>query len=154
MHIKDNMFRSFNHFNLDMDSIGSTSIKRNEIRLPYTGELPSRYDTAYLFVRVAPGDVRLVIVARLGEKETRYIIEATPEEISNILWQFFFRETRPGTYATRVGAGLSDYSSTSLDALEELELPDFPELLPLGTDTLISGTLTSMEPISACACFR
>ena len=110
MHIKDDMFRNFNHFNLDMDSIGNTSIKCNEIKLPYIGALPARYDTAYLFVRIAPGDVRLSITARQGKEKTHYIVEASQEEITNLLEPFFFKQTRPGTYMTRFGAGgLSDY---------------------------------------------
>ena len=32
MHIKDNMFRSFNHFNLDPANIGNTSANKYEIR--------------------------------------------------------------------------------------------------------------------------
>lgn len=109
MKIEDILFRGYGDITIDPAKIGSTSIHKHEIRLPYTGELPESYDTAYLFVRVAPGDARLVIVASRGKKETRYLVEATPEEINAILHPFFFKQTKSGTYTTRIDNGLSNY---------------------------------------------
>ena len=108
MTIKDILFRGYDDITLDPAKIGNTSIHKHEIRLPYTGELPESYDTAYLFVRAAPGDTRLVIIASRGKKKTRYLVEATPEEINAILYPFFFRETKSGDY-TRIDNGLSNY---------------------------------------------
>lgn len=96
-------------FTIDPACIDGTSICRHEIRLPYAGALPTSYDKAYLRMRVAPGDVRIAVVATRGQKKETYFVEATPEEIIGILEPFFFKETKPNIYLTRFDNGLSNY---------------------------------------------
>ena len=96
-------------FTIDLTAIGGTSTHKREIRLPYTGKLPISYDTAYLLVRLTPDHTGLMICAKQGKGETRYIVEATKAEIKSIIEPLFFTETKPGTYKTRFDNGLTSY---------------------------------------------
>lgn len=108
MHIKNTLFEKFGGFTLDMDKIGTTSADKHKIKLNYTGTLPKPYEAATLFVRVTPVDVRLLMVAKMGKETTKYIIEASREEIISILWPFFFKAEGNSHY-TRWDNGLTKY---------------------------------------------
>lgn len=97
-------------FSIDTASIGGTSIDKHEIRLPYTGELPTSYESAYLRVYVEPGSTQLVIVATHDGRKTYYGVDATSEEIISLLDPFFFKPTKQERhFITRFDNGLSNY---------------------------------------------
>lgn len=110
MHIKSNMVKGFGGFELDMSKIGSTSVDKWEIELPYTGELPEPCDSATLFFRVTPEDVRVVLETKTGKrKPARCAVATSRDEIDAILWPLFWFKTAETKYHTRTDNGLTAY---------------------------------------------
>ena len=117
MHIKDSPVKKyktdFAGFELDASKIELHSAHKREIRLPYSGPLPDAFrenDGAYIFVNLAVGlKVGTCLVIMEGKKDRRYPIEATAQEINDILFPFFFKDMGRNKYHTRFGNGLNDY---------------------------------------------
>lgn len=112
MQIEMNLDKTYNGFELDSAAIKFQSIDRRSIKLPYTGPLPANFEGAgnpHIFMRVTPCDVRVVLAAKKSGKEVRAIIAATPEEIDNILFSFFFKDKGENTYHTNFSNGLEAY---------------------------------------------
>ncbi len=110
MNIKDSMAHSFGGFKLDVDKIGNVSTNERKIKLPYTGGLPESYDTATIFLRVTPESVRIVLEAKADRrKPTKYIVEASRDEINIILLPLFWFKAAENKYHTRMDNGLSAY---------------------------------------------
>lgn len=110
MNIKDSMNHSFGGFELDTDQIGITSTNERKIKLPYTGELPEPYDNATIFFRVTPESVRIVLEAKTSKRRpTKYIVEASRDEINTVLWPFFWSKAAETEYRNRFDNGLSEY---------------------------------------------
>lgn len=110
MNIKDSKIHNFGGFELDVNKIGNTSISKREIRLTYTGELPEPYDSAMISFRVTPEYVAVVLRVENGKrKPTKYVLEASPEEINAILWPLFWFKAAETEYRPRFDNGLSEY---------------------------------------------
>ena len=110
MYIEENKIRNIQRFELDAAAIGNTSVDRQTIRLPYTGELPKPYDSATVFFRVSPEWANVVLECWKGsDKPVKYPLTVSRDEINAILWPFFLREKKPGTYHTRYDCGLAAY---------------------------------------------
>ena len=116
MHIKENPIsknNKFAGFELDANKIELHSAHKREIRLPYSGPLPDGLhdnNGAYIFVNLAVGlKIGICLVVKEGKKERRYSIEATVQEINDILFLFFFEDVGNNKYHTRFGNGLNDY---------------------------------------------
>lgn len=110
MNIKDSKIHNFGGFELDVNKIGNTSTSKREIRLAYTGELPEPYDSATIFFRVTPECVAVVLRVENGKrKPTKYVLEATQEEINTILWPLFWFKAAETEHRTRFDNGLSEY---------------------------------------------
>ena len=110
MNIKDSKIHNFGGFELDVNKIGNTSTSKREIRLPYTGELPEPYDSATIFFRVTPEYVVVVLRVENGKrKPTKYVLEASREEINAILWPLFQFKAAETEYRPRFDNGLSEY---------------------------------------------
>lgn len=110
MYIKGALVENFDNFQLDMGKIGNHSINKNKIHLPYTGPLPDKLNNAALAaisISIHAGlTVGVLLIAEQDGKKLRYPIEATPQEINNVLFPFFF--DRDGH--TRWDTGLERYS--------------------------------------------
>lgn len=110
MHIKNSKTHCFGGFELDTSKIGNTSTSDREIRLTYTGTLPEPYDAASIFMRVTPEYVAIVLKVKNGKhKPTKYVLEASREEINAILWPLFWFKAAEAEYRTRFDNGLSKY---------------------------------------------
>lgn len=110
MNIKDSMIHSFGGFELDVNKIGNTSTSKREIRLAYTGELPEPYDSATIFFRVTPECVTVALRVENGKrKPTKYVLEASREEINAILWPLFWFKAAETEHSTRTDNGLSKF---------------------------------------------
>ena len=112
MQIEMNLDKTYNGFELDSAAIKLQSIDRSSIRLPYSGPLPANFegaDNPYIFMRVNPCNVRVVLTANKSGKEVRAVIKATPEEIDNILFNFFFKDKGKNAYHTNFSNGLEAY---------------------------------------------
>lgn len=99
-------------FVLDTDKIELHSTDKQRIMLPYVGHLPVEFEGAEnprisMFVR--PGDVRIVLFANRDGKKLHASIEATPKEINDIMFRFFFKDKGNNACHTRFDNGLDRY---------------------------------------------
>lgn len=116
MHIKDSPVKGFKTdfagFELDTSKVKLHSAHKREIHLPYVGPLPDALqDNDGTVISVMPTvnlrfGVSLVITK--GGNKTRYLIAATPQEINDILFRFFFVD-KGNSYSTNWDCGLSHY---------------------------------------------
>lgn len=111
----EGLYRSYP---LDATQIGNVSINKQNIRLPYNGELPCEYDRAEISFIVRPHYVSVTLHIYCGHEHDAFTVEAEREEINEIMWRFFFCKKRPSgcTYYTRFRNGLSSYWTGHLQA--------------------------------------
>lgn len=110
MYIKSTLVDDFGNFPLDNSKIELYSASKSKIRLPYSGPLPAELNNATnaaISITLQVGlTVNVLLIVEQDEKKLRYPIEATPQEINDILFPFFF--DRGGH--TRWDTGLERYS--------------------------------------------
>lgn len=117
MHIKESpvegIKREFAGFELDASKIDLHSVSKDKIYLPYGGPLPdtlSENEGAVVSVNITVGlVVRACLIVTASKKEHRYPVEATAQEISDLLFPFFSKDVGNNKFHTRFGNGLSDY---------------------------------------------
>lgn len=117
MHIKDIPVKGFKTefagFELDASKIELHSTNKREIYLPYTGLLPDALqdnDGAVISIMITVNmgiGVSLIVVK--GKDKTCCRVAATPQEINNILFPFFFQNKGNNSYPTNWDCGLSQY---------------------------------------------
>lgn len=117
MHIKDSPVKGykadFAGFELDASKIELHSAHKREIHLPYSGPLPDALqDNDGAVISIMP-TVNLRISVSLtvtkGKAKTRYRIAATPQEINDILFRFFFVDKGDNSCPTNWDCGLNHY---------------------------------------------
>ncbi len=99
-------------FALDVGKIGLHSLDKSKIMLPYSGPLPVEFEGAAdprISMFVSPGDVRVVLFAERDGKKLHASIEATPDEINDVLFRFFYKDVGGNRYHTRFDNGLDRY---------------------------------------------
>lgn len=117
MHIKDSPVKGyktdFAGFELDITAIELHSSDKHSICLPYSGPLPDalqKNDGAYITVNIT---VRLGIyfclAVKMDNKKHHYSVEATPHEINNLLFAFFFVDKGHNAFHTKWDCGLTRY---------------------------------------------
>ena len=96
MTLRNGIFESeqYNGFTLDIDRIlaDSPSKSIDRIELAYTGRLPEQFNgcaNARVCLIVKPHDVRVCLRAGIDRKNLLAVIDAEPQEIVNLLDQFF-----------------------------------------------------------------
>lgn len=117
MHIKNSPVKGyktdFSGFELDASAIELHSADKHNIRLPYFGKLPDALqdnDGAYIAVNITVHlTVGICLVAKIGNKERHYPIEATTKEINDLLFAFFFVDKGNNSFSTRWDTGLTHY---------------------------------------------
>ncbi len=117
MHIKESSVKGIKKesagFKLDTSKINLHSVSKDKIQLPYNGPLPdalSKNDSAVISVNITVGlMISACLIVTAGKKEHRYPVEATAQEISDLLFPFFFKDVDNNNFHTRFGNGLSDY---------------------------------------------
>ena len=119
MRIVNSLVEDFGGFELDAGAVELHSEKPQDIMLPYRGALPGRMSSAssaYLQVNVQPTQgAQLVLVVNKGTGKVRRPLEATNEEIIDLLDRFFEQKNtgleadRPGlSAAIENGMGAAD----------------------------------------------
>ncbi len=106
MQISNGIFRNYGDFELDINAVGMRSVSLNDIRLPYSGELPAQMrpvQSAYVYLNVQlVQGVRLVLLTDNGAgKCSRRPLDASNEEIISLLDRFFTQDAG--------STGLEDY---------------------------------------------
>ena len=105
--------KKFAGFELDASKIGLHSTHKREIRLPYSGLLPDGLQhnaDAVISVNLTAGlRICIDLIVTMDGKKLRYPVEATAQEINDILFPFFFEDVGSNKYHTRFGNGLDDY---------------------------------------------
>lgn len=93
---RDGVFTNeqYNGFTLDVDSVitDQHSLRTDRIELPYTGRLPMQFEDcthARINLIVKPNDVRLCLKADNGKNTVLALIDAEPQEITDMLDRFF-----------------------------------------------------------------
>ena len=117
MHIKDSPVKGykadFAGFELDASKIELHSAHKREIHLPYSGPLPDALqDNDGAVISIMPTvnlSISVSLIVTKGKDKTRYRIAATPQEINNILFPFFFQDKGNNTYHTNWDCGLTNY---------------------------------------------
>lgn len=117
MHIKDVPVKGyktdFAGFELDVSKIELHSANEREIHLPYTGPLPDALqdsDGAVISVMITVNmKIGVSLIVTQGKDKTRCQIAATPQEINNILFPFFFQDKGKNSYPTNWDCGLAPY---------------------------------------------
>ncbi len=101
---------------IDIDAIGSRSMDKSMIVLPYTGALPDLFagcerPRVCINVTASQGAALALVANRQdGKHKTRATIEATADEIEELLFSFFMEPAKAvGTYKTRFDCGLTPY---------------------------------------------
>lgn len=101
---------------IDKTAIGAHSMNRSMIVLPYTGVLPDMFagcERPRVCINVtASRGATLALVANRpeGKHKARTTIEATADEIEELLFSFFYEPSKAaGTYKTRFDCGLTPY---------------------------------------------
>lgn len=114
MNILNNSFENFGGFVLDSGAIDLTSASERDILLPYHGMLPDQVSEAsgaqiYLNVQVSqPVKIVLVVCDSKGRK-SRHLLEATTEELKDLLDRFFDRKEKSGLSSYWLGAWQANY---------------------------------------------
>lgn len=100
-------------FSLDADKIKLHSSDKNNILLPYSGQLPGALqdnDGAAISVKFCVGlSVNICLVVTTGKTKLRYLVEATTQEINDIIFPFFFQPCADNSFSTNWDNGLSRY---------------------------------------------
>lgn len=117
MHIKDAPVKGFKNdfagFELDASKIELHSTHEREIHLPYSGPLPDALqdnDGAVISIGISVHlTVGVSLIVTKGKDKIRCRIAATPQEVSDILFRFFFQYKGNNTYHTNWDCGLSHY---------------------------------------------
>ena len=117
MHIKDTLGKGyktdFAGFELDASKIELHSSHKREIQLPYSGPLPDALqDNDGAVISVMPTvnlKISVSLIVTKGKAKTRCRIAATPQEINNILFPFFFQDKGKNSYPTNWDCGLASY---------------------------------------------
>lgn len=93
MRIVNSLVENFGDFELDTSAIKPHSANSQDIMLPYSGTLPvqmSSVSSAFLQVNVQPiQGAMLALVANRNGKEFRRPVEATNQEVIDLLDSFF-----------------------------------------------------------------
>lgn len=99
-------------FQLDTNKIELHTADKRKILLPYSGELPEKlHDNNGAFVSfvIRVGlNINVHLVIKNGKKESRYLLEATAQEISDLLFSFFF-VNKACKFETAWNCGLNRY---------------------------------------------
>lgn len=117
MHIKDALGKGcktdFAGFELDASKIELHSAHKREIHLPYSGPLPDALqdnDGAVISIGISVHlTVGVSLLVTKGKDKTRCLIAATPQEINDILFPFFFEDMGHNKCHTKFGNGLDNY---------------------------------------------
>ena len=117
MHIKaspiEGIKKEFAGFELDASKVELHSSNKYKIRLPYSGPLPDALqenDGAFLTVGISVGlTVGVGLLVKIGKKERRFSVDATPQEKNDLLFSFFFVDKGSNSFHTRWDAGLTRY---------------------------------------------
>lgn len=103
----------FEGFQLDADKIELHSSEKSDILLPYSGRLPDTLrdnDGAAISILFCVGlSVNICLVVTMGKTKLRYPVEATAQEINDLLSSFFFRPGANNIFPTNYNNGLSRY---------------------------------------------
>lgn len=108
MHIKDSPVKGYKTdctgFELDASKIELHSTHKREIHLPYSGPLPDALrnnDGAVISVMITVNmRIGVSLIVTKGKDKTRCRIAATPQELNNILFPFFFQDMGNNSYPT------------------------------------------------------
>lgn len=100
-------------FQLDTSKVTLRSADKRKILLPYSGVLPEKLqnsDGAFISVVIRVGlTINVCLVIRNGKKDTRYLLEATNQEINDLLFNLLFVEKNSNRFNTAWGCGLTHY---------------------------------------------
>lgn len=94
MKLRDGVFEQYGGFELDCDSVitDQPSLRTDRIELPYAGRLPGQFEgctNARVGLVIKPHDVRVCLRVDRDKGSLLAIIDAAPEEITEILDRFF-----------------------------------------------------------------
>ena len=96
-------------FQLDTNKIELHTADKRKILLPYSGELPEKLrdnDGAFVSLVIRVGlNINVHLVVKTGKKESRFLLEATAQEINDLLFNFFFENK----FYTAWNCGLNRY---------------------------------------------
>lgn len=113
MYIKSTLNKDFGNFALDTSKIELHSVSKDEIHLPYRGPLPAELSDAtdaVISIMVHVGlTVGVLLIVNKNGKKLRHPVEATPPEINDVLFPFFFHDKGNNAYQTRRDNGLNSY---------------------------------------------
>ncbi len=117
MQIKDSPVKGykvdFAGFELDASKIELHSVHKREIHLPYSGPLPDALqdnDGAVISIMFTVHlTVGVSLIVTKGKDKIRCLIDATPQEISDILFRLFFQYKENNAYHTNWNCGLTPY---------------------------------------------
>lgn len=117
MHIKNSPVKGykteFAGFELDANKIELHSANEREIQLPYTGPLPDDLqdnDGAVISIMLTVNlSINISLIVTKGKDKTRCRIDAMPQEISDILFRFFFVDKGNNAYPTNWNCGLTPF---------------------------------------------
>ena len=100
-------------FQLDTSKIELHTADKRKILLPYSGELPEKLrdnDGAFVSFVICVGlNINVHLVIKNGKKESRYLLEATAQEINDLLFSFFFVDKGGNKFETAWNCGLNRY---------------------------------------------
>ena len=100
-------------FSLDTNKIELHSADKKSILLPYLGVLPEKLqnnDGAFVSFVIRVGlNINVHLIIRDGKKDTRFLLEATSQEIHDLLFSFFFVDKGGNKFETAWGCGLGKY---------------------------------------------
>ncbi len=117
MNIKDSPVKGyktdFAGFELDASKIELHSTHKREIHLPYSGPLPDALqdnDGAVISIGISVHlAISVSLIVAKGKDKIRCLIAATPQEVNDILFPFFFRDKGNNAYHTNWDCGLAHY---------------------------------------------
>ncbi len=117
MNIKDSPVKGyktdFAGFKLDASKIELHSTHKREIHLPYSGPLPDAIqdnDGAVISIMFTVHlTIGVSLIVTKGKDKIRCLIAATPQEINDILFPFFFQDKGNNAYHTNWNCGLAHF---------------------------------------------
>ena len=117
MHIKDCPVKGYKTdyvgFELDVSKIELHSTHKREIHLPYTGPLPDALqdkDGAVISIMFTVNmRIGISLIVAKGKDKTCCRIAATPQEVNDILFRFFFVDKGDNSCPTNWDCGLNHY---------------------------------------------
>lgn len=100
-------------FQLDTSKVALHSADKRKILLPYSGVLPEKLqnnDGSFISIVIRVGlAINVCLVIRNGKKDTRYLLEATNQEINDLLFNLLFVEKNSNRFNTAWECGLTHY---------------------------------------------